>query len=122
MPTIASTVSGAEPDSGGVGSLRGAISASEKTAQSAISAMRATRKSWRLRVTTSAGAALSAASAAATSSPTGVARTKPPLGASRRTFGVASAWSPRKPAAARKPSDTRNSRPSPRRAATSPVA
>ena len=122
MPTTASTVSGAEPDSGGIGSFSGAISASDATAHSAMRAIRPTRRSWRLRVTISAGAALSAASAAATSRPTGVARTKPPLGPSSSTFGVASACSPRKPAAARKPSETRNRRPSPRRAATSPVA
>ena len=63
-----------------------------------------------------------AASAPASTSPIGVEIAKPRFDVSRSTPGVASAWSARNAAAARKASETRWTRPSPRRRAAAPVA
>jgi len=102
------------------------MAASETAAQTTI-AMSSAFLSTRLRRIKSAdlsglsSSEEAAAKPAPSRSPIGVAITKPLFGDSRRTPGVASACRPRKPALARKVSETRKSRASARRRAASLV-
>ena len=91
------------------------MAARERTAQTTIVTIRIASIAGRQRRTVAARGPASAlldaaANPEATISPTGVATTNPTFGFGSSTAGVASAWSPRKPALARNAIEIRTTR------------
>src|SRR5262245_11563206 len=127
VPPNASAISGPRASSGGNGSSSGGHPARDTSAHATIAAVRHAVSAQRRRIRRAAAVgdhSMPDASARRppTHRPTGVANTKPELGCSRRTPGVARVCNPRNPAAIRKAHATSNSRGSERRPAAAAIS